>query len=152
MYKIVNILLISLSFLTFRTFAVESIYGPTNPSPDTLIDARVRYFGSVVELKATHEKQYRELHADVWPEVLNAIKAANIHNYHIFIAPLDGKKYLFSFFEYHGNDMKNDFAKMALDETTRKKWWPLTDSYQEIIPGTPDGEQWMSLESLMSIK
>lgn len=152
MINIFRIIVIGFSFAAFSSNASESVYGPTNIPLVEKSKQNIRFFGSAVELKSEHEQKYRELHADVWPEVIDAIKSSNIHNYHIYLAPLNGKKYLFSFFEYHGNDMKNDFAKMQLDDVTREKWWPLTDSYQEIIPGTPEGEQWLGLESLMHIK
>ncbi|WDE98485.1 L-rhamnose mutarotase [Lentisphaera profundi] len=130
---------------------VAAIYGATNPkvSEDTQC---IRYFGSVVELKGEKEKLYRELHADVWAEVIAAIAKANIRNYHIYLTELQGKKYLFSYFEYHGKDMDKDFESMAEDKTTREKWWPITDDCQQRIPGTAEDSQWMNLESLMHIK
>jgi len=130
---------------------VDPIYGATNPK--VAADAKgIRYFGSVVELKAEKEKLYRELHADVWKDVVATIAKANIRNYHIYLAELQGKKYLFSYFEYHGKNMDKDFASIGEDPTTRDKWWPITDGCQERIPRTPEGSQWMNLESLMHIK
>ena len=126
----------------------KAIYGNTNK----VKHEGVRYFGSVIELKGKKEKRYRELHANVWEDVLAAIAKANIHNYHIYLAELGGKKYLFSHFEYTGNNMRADFDIMAADKTTREKWWPITDNCQERIPGTPEGLQWMPLESLMQIQ
>jgi L-rhamnose mutarotase len=129
---------------------VLPVYGATNPDV-TESSTGVRYFGSVIELKGEKEKLYRELHADVWEDVLQAIRRANIRNYHIFLSEIQEKKYLFSFFEYHGNDMDHDFATIGEDPTTRDKWWPITDGCQERLPGTPKGQQWMGLESLMHI-
>ena len=129
---------------------IEPIYGPTNPKFSETTQG-IRYFGSVIELKPDKEKLYRELHADVWKEVLAAIAKANIRNYHIFISELQGKKYLFSYFEYHGTDLKKDFVSIAEDPTTREKWWPITDGCQERIPGTPAGDHWLNMESVMSI-
>ena len=68
------------------------------------------------------------------------------------MAEIDGKRYLFSFFEYHGDDPEKDFAAIAADPTTRDKWWPVTDACQRRLPGTPDGEQWKAIEMLMHIK
>ena len=136
---------------TAELLKVAPIYGATNPK--VLDDSKgIRYFGSVIELKAEKEKLYRELHADVWEDVVKAIAKANIRNYHIYLAELQGKKYLFSYFEYHGKDMDKDFGSIGKDPTTRDKWWPITDGCQERIPGTPEGSQWMNLESLMHIK
>lgn len=130
---------------------VEPVFGPTNPTAEQQAEQGVTYYGSAIELNPEKERLYRELHADVWPEVLAAIEQANIHNYNIFVADLGGKRYLFSFFEYHGSDPAADFAGIAEDPTTRDKWWPITDACQHRLPGTPDGEQWKALEMLMHI-
>ena len=130
----------------------DAVYGPTNPTAQQQREAGVVYYGSAIELVPEKEALYRELHADVWPEVRAAIKKANIRNYNIFVAELDGKRYLFSFFEYHGNDPDKDFASIAADPTTRDQWWPITDRCQKRLPGTPDGAQWMPLEMLMHIE
>lgn len=129
----------------------DAVYGPTNPTAAQQREAGVIYYGSAIELVPAKEKLYRELHADVWPDVLAAIKKANIRNYNIFVAELGGKRYLFSFFEYHGKNPEADFASIAADPTTSQKWWPITDACQQRLPGTPDGSQWMSLEMLMHI-
>lgn len=131
---------------------VTPVYGPTNPSPQQQAKSGVRYYGEVIELLPDKEQQYRELHADVWPGVVAAIKKANIRNYNIFVAELNGKRYLFSSFEYHGNNPEKDFAAMANDSTTRDKWLPVTDACQRRLPGTPDGQQWKPIEQLMHIE
>jgi L-rhamnose mutarotase len=111
-----------------------------------------QYYSSVIELIPEKEQQYRELHADVWPEVVAAIRKANIRDYRIYRTELQGKIYLFSTFAYVGNDFEADMASIAEDETTRERWWPITDACQRRIPGTPDGEQWLALEELMHLQ
>ena len=134
-----------------QTSSVEPIYGTTNPTPEQNAKAKVTRYGSVIELLPEKEQQYRNLHADVWPEVLAAVKKANIQNYNIFVAEIGGKKYLFSYMEYTGTDPARDFASIGDDPTTRDKWWPITDACQKSLPNTPKGEQWKSLEMLMQI-
>jgi len=130
---------------------VTPIYGPTNPTPTQAAKASVKYYGSVIELKPEMEEKYRKLHSEVWPEVTAAIAKAHIRNYHIFVAELAGKRYLFSFFEYTGTDSEADFAGMAKDPTIRDKWWPLTDACQIRLPGTPTNQQWLAMEQVMHI-
>ena len=125
-----------------------SMHGPTNP-PDPV--EGIRRLTSVIELKPEKEQLYRELHANVWPDVLKAIEKSNIRNYSISLARIEGRSYLFSYMEYTGNDLEADFAAIADDATTRDKWWPVTDSCQRAIEGTPEGSQWMPLERLMLI-
>ena len=131
--------------------SVEPVYGTTNPTAQQKADAKVKRFASVIELRGEKERQYRKLHADVWPEVVAAIKKANIRNYNIYMVELQGKKYLFSYMEYTGNDPEKDFASIGQDPTTREKWWPITDPCQKRLPGTPEGEQWKPIEMLMHI-
>jgi L-rhamnose mutarotase len=128
---------------------MKPIYGPTNPSPEELIGSGVRRYAELVELVPEKEEIYRKLHAEVWPEVVAAIKRAHVHNYTIYLVELSGKKYLFRYFEYTGSDPQKDFAGIAEDPTVRDKWWPITDGTQVRIPGTPEGEQWLPAEMLM---
>lgn len=119
------------------------IYGKTNPAPDEQ-GSPVRY-GSVIELLPEKEKEYRFLHADVWPGVLAAITKANIRNFSIFVHSIAGKRYLFSYFEYIGQSFEQDMATLAEDATTQQ-WWKETDPCQQKLPGTPPSDQWSSME------
>lgn len=130
---------------------MNPVYGPTNPAPEAQQQDGVSRYVQLVELKPEHEAKYREMHAEVWPEVVAAVKNANIRNYSIHLMELGDKKYLVSYFEYTGEDPEKDFATIAQDPTTRDKWWPITDDYQVRIEGTPDGEQWKRAEMVMHL-
>ncbi len=122
----------------------QAVYGATNPAEKIDQDG-VQRFGSTVELDLEKEKYYRELHANVWDGVQAMIAKCNIKNYNIFVLPLNGKKYLVSFFEYHGTDLAADMAQMPQDEETQR-WWKETDPCQKRLDGTAEGEQWLNLE------
>ena len=122
----------------------SAVYGSTNPEPGYDVD-KVQRFGSVIELDIDKETYYRELHANVWDGVQAMISKCNIKNYNIFVFPINGKKYLFSFMEYHGNDLESDMAQMPQDAETQR-WWKETDPCQKRLEGTPEGEQWKNLE------
>ena len=100
-------------------------------------------FGSVIKLKSEKMNEYKELHANVWPDVLNMIHECNIRNYSIYFK--DG--YLFSYFEYHGVDYENDMKRMATDSNTQA-WWKLTDPCQEPLETRKEGEWWASMEEI----
>lgn len=135
-----------------RTLPVAAaIHGPSNPAPTPATSPGVKRFASIVGLDPARERLYRELHADVWPEVVAAIRRANITNYTIYITEIEGRRYLFSTFDYVGTDPAKDFGSIALDPVTRDKWWPLTDSCQIRLPGTAAGEQWRPLEQVMHL-
>jgi L-rhamnose mutarotase len=100
-------------------------------------------YGSVIKLKPEKETEYKRLHADVWPEVLAMIRQCHIRNYSIFLR----EGFLFSYFEYHGEDYQADMAKMAADPTTQA-WWELTDPCQEPVASHEPGEWWASMEEV----
>lgn len=124
-------------------------HGPTNPSPATQAEAGVRRYGCFTELRPEKEEAYRRLHAEVWPEVLAAIERANIRNYSIWLQEIGGKKYVFSTFEYTGADPEADFATIRQDETTRERWWPLTDACMATRASDQIGDVWTDAEMLM---
>lgn len=133
------------------TTPVPPIYGPTNPTPVEAATAPVKYHASMIELKPGMEEKYRQLHANVWPEVVEAIRRAHIRNFNIYIVELDERRYLVSHFEYVGTNIDTDFSSMANDPTTRDKWWPLTDACQIRLPSAPPGQQWTALERVMHL-
>ena len=102
---------------------------------------KVARFGSVIGLKPEKKDYYVKLHAETWPSVLNQIRQSNIQDYSIYLAELEGKLYLFSYFEYTGKDFKADMKQMAKDPETQR-WWKETDPCQIRLAGTPEGEWW----------
>jgi L-rhamnose mutarotase len=88
----------------------------------------VRY-GMITGVKPEKIEYYKKLHAHPWPEVINKIKECNIHNYSIYLQKIDDRYFLFSYFEYSGNDFKKDMQKMAADSVTQR-WWKETDPCQ----------------------
>ena len=116
---------------------------------DAKVDKKVQRYGSVIGLKPEKKDEYVKLHADTWPEVLKQIKNSNIRNYSIYMGELnDGNLYLFSYFEYTGDDFDADMAKMA-EDTKTQEWWKLTDPCQ--IPQknrAKPTDNWMGMEEV----
>ena len=103
----------------------------------------VKRYGSVIRVKPECLEAYKELHANTWPEVLDMIRKCNIRNYTIYHR--DG--YLFSHFEYVGDDFEADMAKMAADPKTQE-WWTCTKPMQQPIDTAKEGEWWASMEEV----
>jgi L-rhamnose mutarotase len=101
----------------------------------------VQRFGSVVGLRPDGKDRYNDLHAHAWPEINAMIKQCNIRNYSIYETELDGKLYLFSYFEYVGDNFDADMAKMAADPKTQE-WWAECIPCLIRLPDTPDGGPW----------
>jgi L-rhamnose mutarotase len=121
-----------------------TIYGPTN-----LEDAigNIQRIASVIGLKSSCEKRYRELHANVWPTVLKQLELAHIQNYSIYITELNGEKYLFSYFEYIGTNLNSDLNRMA-NNSEIQRWWRETDICQIPLPSKLPDENWTRLEQV----
>jgi L-rhamnose mutarotase len=112
--------------------------------------AKSRY-GSVIRLKAEKIAEYKQLHAAVWPEVLSMIEACNISNYSIYMHPLDdGEHYLFSYFEYAGDDFASDMAKMAADPVTQQ-WWSVCKPCQIPVAHRQEGDWWATMEEVFHL-
>jgi L-rhamnose mutarotase len=108
----------------------------------------VERYGMIIGLKPEKIAYYKELHAAAWPGVLETIKKCHIRNYSIYLKEVEpAKSYLFSYFEYTGNDFTGDMAKMAADPTTQK-WWKETDPCQYAIPMRGPKEWWSRMEEV----
>ena len=102
----------------------------------------------VIEVREDKIEEYKKLHAAVWPGVLHMIEQCNIRNYSIYLRKLpDGKHYLFSYFEYTGDDFAADGAKMAADPETQR-WWDVCKPCQEPLPDRAEGEWWADMEEV----
>jgi len=128
---------------------MSQVYGPTNPSPEQQAADGVRRYASFVELLPGKERQYREMHAAVWPEIVELLRRAHIRNYHIWVQTIGEKKYVFRAFEYTGDDPEADFAAVAAAPVIREKWWPITDACMRAVDGGSEGDVWRDAELVM---
>src|SRR5665647_1580140 len=102
--------------------------------------------GMVTGIKPDKIKYYKQLHAKVWPAVLKKIDECNIHNYSIYLQKIEGKYFLFSYFEYTGTNFDKDMKKMAADTATQR-WWKETDPTQIPFPeAAAQKKVWANME------
>jgi L-rhamnose mutarotase len=101
--------------------------------------------GMVIGLNADKVDEYKRLHAQAWPEILDQISRSNIRNFSIFLK--EPENLLFGYWEYHGSDFAADAAKMADDPKTQE-WWALTDPCQEPLETRAPGEHWAMMEEV----
>ena len=100
-------------------------------------------YGMVLKVKSEKIEEYKEYHADIWSGVADIITECNIRNYSIYLKD----DYLFSYFEYIGEDFKADMDKMAADPTTQK-WWDIMMPMQNPLPTRKEGEWWADMEEV----
>jgi L-rhamnose mutarotase len=104
--------------------------------------------GSVIGLRAEKLEEYKKLHAAAWPEITKVIQEANMRNYSIYLRKLpDGNYYLFSYFEYVGQDFAGDMKRLAANPHM-KRWWKLTDPCQKPLADRQPGQWWASMDEV----
>jgi len=111
----------------------------------------MKRYGSIIGVRDEKIAEYRKLHAAVWPGVLQMIKQCHLQNYSIYLRKLpDGRHYLFSYFEYAGENFAADMAKMAADPTTQK-WWAVCMPCQQPLDDRAAGEWWADMEEVFHL-
>ena len=103
----------------------------------------MKRYGMVIKVKPEKTEAYKKLHEAVWPDVLKMIGECNIRNYSIYLK--DG--FLFSYFEYTGNDYNADMEKMAADPVTHE-WWKECKPCQVPLESCGEGEWWANMEEV----
>jgi L-rhamnose mutarotase len=120
----------------------------TDTTQEKVPQAASKRVGMVTGIKPEKIAYYKKLHAETWEGVLKKIKECNIRNYSIYIKKIEDRYYLFSYFEYTGNDYDSDMKKMAADSTTQR-WWKETDPCQAPLPeAVAAGNIWTDMEEV----
>jgi L-rhamnose mutarotase len=101
--------------------------------------------GSVIRIKPNKLDEYKKLHAEAWPEILEIIYKSNIRNYSIYLK--EPENLLFAHFEYIGNAFEADMAKMAANERTQQ-WWDICKPCHEPLDTRKEGEWWAEMEEV----
>ena len=97
----------------------------------------------VIGLPPESVERYEELHAAVWPAVLERIAASHIVNYSIYRYG----ELLFSYMEYDGDDFDGDMAAMAADPVTQE-WWAVCMPLQRPVEDRAEGEWWKEIPEI----
>lgn len=100
-------------------------------------------YGMVLKIRPDKIDEYKRYHANVWPEIADMIRQCHIRSYSIYLKD----DYLFSYFEYTGDDFNADMARMAADPKTQE-WWALMEPMQVPLPTRQPGEWWAKMEEV----
>ncbi len=103
----------------------------------------MKRFGQVVKVKPEKFAEYKKLHYEIWPGIVEKTHAVNIQNYTIF--ERDG--YMFAYFEYTGTNYEEDMKKLENDEEYLR-WMSLTDACQESLDENKKFDMWVDLEEI----
>lgn len=104
--------------------------------------------GMMIGLEPEKVAEYKRLHADVWPGVLQMIGDCNIRNYSIYLR--EPENILFGYWEYHGTDFAADAAKMAADPETQR-WWDVCMPCQKPLDTRAEGEWWAMMDEVFHL-
>ncbi|KAG8899034.1 hypothetical protein FRB99_006971 [Tulasnella sp. 403] len=116
-------------------------------------------FCQVIELKKEYEDEYKKIHRETWPSVLQALRRAHVADYSINILPVpiypskdpEVAGLLVATFKYTGSDFAQDMRILAQDPETQR-WWKLTDPMQNSLikgaKGSATGEWWHGIEEI----
>lgn len=116
--------------------------------PMTGCSQQAQRFGSVIGVREEALEKYKKMHAEPWPQVNAQLKESNIRNYSIYLTQFpDGDYYLFSYFEYTGDDFKADM-KRAAENPRIKEWWSHTDPMQIPLANRKQDERWKNMEEV----
>jgi len=111
----------------------------------------MKRYGAVVGLRKDRVEDYRRLHADVWEEVLAVLRQHHVQNYSIYLRRLpDDQSYLFSYFEYTGQDFAADMAGVAAAPVTQE-WWKVCVPCLTPLADRPAGECWAPMEEVFHL-
>jgi len=108
----------------------------------------MKRMGFVIGIDPDRIAEYKRVHADVWPGVLERLRKSNITNYSIFLR--QPENLMFSYWEYTGDDFETDNAAIAADPTTRD-WWKICGPMQEPLATRAEGEWWAPMEEVFHL-
>lgn len=99
--------------------------------------------GMTWQVNPAHWEEYKAIHLQPWPELLEAIQAVGIHNYSIFAF---GTR-VFAYMEIDDDDPYAPLAKLS--QTDVKKQWDAAVT-QWVLPEAAEGSgiQFMDLPSI----
>jgi L-rhamnose mutarotase len=105
----------------------------------------MRRFGQLLGLRAERLEEYKRYHAEVWPEIADAIHRAGIRNYTIF----HHRGQLFAYFEYAGPAEEYEARMATLAQAPRMRaWWNLMEPMQVPEPDRVEGTWWSDMEEV----
>lgn len=148
------VLLLSLVGLLLLTqvLGCAAVGGQASYDPPTVTYGTTKRYAMSINVRPEKLAYYKQLHADPWPSVLQALVRANIHNYSIHLIEIrPGEHTLFGYFEYTGDNFDADMAELA-DNPEVQRWWAETGPCQSAIPITQskqgENPEWAMMEEV----
>ena len=103
----------------------------------------MKRLGMIIGIKENRIEEYKKLHEEVWPQVLENLTSLNCRNYSIFLRG----NLLFSYMEYCGDDYDRDMKLMS-DNKAVQEWWAVCGPCQEPMQNRKNGDWWSPMEEV----
>lgn len=92
-------------------------------------------------------REYELYHQNVWPEILESIKASGIRHMEIYRT---GNR-LFMIMETEEGFSFEQKAKADAENKKVQQWEELMWKYQQALPGSKAGEKWVLMEKIFEV-
>ena len=99
----------------------------------------------IIKVKPEIIREYKRIHAAVWPEIIAAIAKSNVKNYTIFLR--EPENLLISYWEYHGSNYALDMEEIK-KAPRMQEWWDITDPMQMPLDTKKQDEWWAGTEEV----
>jgi L-rhamnose mutarotase len=109
----------------------------------------MKRMGMMIGIRPDDISQYKRLHANVWPEILDRLAKSNITNYSIFLR--QPENLMFAYWEYLGDDFDADSQAIADDPKTGE-WWKICGPMQVPLETRAEDEWWAPMEEVFYMK
>ncbi len=93
-------------------------------------------------------REYELYHQNVWPEILDSIKASGIRHMEIYRT---GNR-LFMIMETEEGFSFEQKAKADEENKKVQQWEELMWKYQQALPGSKAGEKWVLMEKIFEVR
>ncbi|MFG6685725.1 L-rhamnose mutarotase [Mariniflexile sp. HNIBRBA6329] len=91
--------------------------------------------------------EYKQLHKNVWPEIIKSIKDSGIINMEIY----NKGNRLFMVLEVEGSFSFERKTKMDTNNPKVQEWESLMWKFQQKLPMANQGEKWLLLEEIFKL-
>ncbi|MCR8666733.1 L-rhamnose mutarotase [Aestuariibaculum sp. M13] len=110
---------------------------------------RTKRYALACDLKDNPEliAEYIKLHKNVWPEILESIKAAGIEDMEIY----NIENRLFMIMEVNDSFSFERKAEMDANNLKVQEWENFMWKFQQELPMAKPGEKWMLLDSIFKL-
>ncbi len=108
----------------------------------------MKRMGMLIGIRADDIAEYKRLHANVWPAILDRLSKSNVTNYSIFLR--EPENIMFAYWEYLGDDFDADNQAIAKDPKT-KDWWKICGPMQVPLQTCAEGEWWAPMEEVFHL-